>query len=184
MSVCVCVCVQVCLEGGISRSSVMSGLSRGKRASGDLIPWTIAQQVSGHCLLACVIIAVVTFSMTLTVHMQFTDEEFASLSGARVVRIATHPDFQGMGYGSRALQLLSEYFQGRLTPLDEGAAPKNKDIEVESVVVATDSGKGLLKETISPRSHLPPLLTKLSDRPPEPLDYIGVSYGLTALLYK
>ena len=26
--------------------------------------------------------------------MQFVDHDFASLSGARVVRIATHPDFQ------------------------------------------------------------------------------------------
>lgn len=38
--------VQVCLEGAISRGSVMSSLSRGKRASGDLIPWTVSQQVS------------------------------------------------------------------------------------------------------------------------------------------
>lgn len=37
--------IQVCIEGGLSRSSVMSSLSRGKRASGDLIPWTLSQQV-------------------------------------------------------------------------------------------------------------------------------------------
>jgi N-acetyltransferase 10 len=30
------------------------------------------------------------------------------LSGARVVRIATHPDYQRMGYGSRALELLQK----------------------------------------------------------------------------
>lgn len=36
---------QVCLEGEISKDSIMSGLSQGKRASGDLIPWTISQQV-------------------------------------------------------------------------------------------------------------------------------------------
>lgn len=46
----------------------MKSLSRGKRASGDLIPWTISQQ--------------------------FADSNFASLSGARVVRIAVHPDLQ------------------------------------------------------------------------------------------
>ena len=28
--------------------------------------------------------------------LQFNDSDFASLSGARVVRIATHPDFQGV----------------------------------------------------------------------------------------
>ena len=38
--------LQVCLEGDISKSSIMSSLSRGKRASGDLIPWTVSQQVS------------------------------------------------------------------------------------------------------------------------------------------
>ena len=46
--------VQVCLEGEISRSTVANSLARGKTASGDLIPWTIAQQVcacvrSGCC---------------------------------------------------------------------------------------------------------------------------------------
>ena len=60
--------LQVCLEGGISRASVTKSLSRGKRASGDLIPWTLSQQ--------------------------FADSNFASLSGARVVRIAVHPDLQ------------------------------------------------------------------------------------------
>ena len=38
--------LQVCLEGDISKSSIMSSLSRGKRAPGELIPWTVSQQVS------------------------------------------------------------------------------------------------------------------------------------------
>ena len=46
----------------------MKSLSRGKRASGDLIPWTVSQQ--------------------------FADSNFASLTGVRVVRIAVHPDLQ------------------------------------------------------------------------------------------
>jgi N-acetyltransferase 10 len=62
--------LQVCLEGEISKSSVMYSLSRGKRASGDLIPWTISQQ--------------------------FQDHDFPSLSGARIVRIATNPEYQGV----------------------------------------------------------------------------------------
>ena len=36
---------QVSLEGEISKDTIMNSLSRGKRASGDLIPWTISQQV-------------------------------------------------------------------------------------------------------------------------------------------
>lgn len=63
--------LQVSLEGEISRQSVLNSLHRGQRASGDLIPWTISQQ--------------------------FQDDKFPQLSGARIVRIATHPDFQGVG---------------------------------------------------------------------------------------
>lgn len=36
---------QVCLEGEISRQSILNSLSRGKKASGDLIPWTVSEQV-------------------------------------------------------------------------------------------------------------------------------------------
>ena len=43
---------------------------------------------------------------------------------------------------------------------------------------------GLLQETIAPRTHLPPLLTKLSERPLERLDYLGVAYGLTPQLHR
>lgn len=37
---------------------------------------------------------------------------------------------------------------------------------------------------VEPRSSLPPLLLKLSERPPEHLDYIGVSFGVTEQLLK
>ena len=43
---------------------------------------------------------------------------------------------------------------------------------------------GLLKEVITPRANLPPLLCCLDNRPPEQLDYMGVAYGLTPPLYK
>ena len=39
------VVLQVALEGHISKESVMNSLARGLQASGDLIPWTISQQV-------------------------------------------------------------------------------------------------------------------------------------------
>lgn len=55
------------LEGKILKDAVMNGLSRGVHAPGDLIPWTISQQ--------------------------FQDYDFGQLSGARIVRIATHPDY-------------------------------------------------------------------------------------------
>lgn len=144
--------LQVCLEGEISKSTIMNSLSRGKRASGDLIPWTVSQQ--------------------------FQDHDFPSLSGARVVRIATHPDYQGMGYGTRALFLLSQYYEGRTINLSEMV-----DTE-DNIPTVSDNDVGLLEERIMPRKDLPPLLLKLSERKPEKLDYLGVSYGLTSSLLK
>jgi len=61
------VVLQVALEGNISRSVILEGLGRGLRAGGDMIPWLISQQ--------------------------FQETRFGMLSGARVVRIACHPDY-------------------------------------------------------------------------------------------
>jgi N-acetyltransferase 10 len=65
------VVLQVALEGNISRQAIMDNLARGYRAGGDMIPWLVSQQ--------------------------FQDDKFANLSGARVVRIATHPDYANVG---------------------------------------------------------------------------------------
>ena len=67
-------------------------MKRGLRPSGDLIPWTISEQ--------------------------FQDESFAQLSGIRIVRIATHPNAVGKGYGSRALEQLFKYYEGQLIDMD------------------------------------------------------------------
>lgn len=87
------VVLQVALEGNISRQAIMDGLSRGFRAGGDMIPWLISQQ--------------------------FQENKFALLSGARIVRIATHPDYANMGYGARALQALNAYYSGEYFNVDE-----------------------------------------------------------------
>lgn len=93
--------LQVCLEGEISRQSILNSLSRGKKASGDLIPWTVSEQVMrspwpvgvseagpvGGC---------VSLSCWLVSPTQFQDPDFGGLSGGRVVRIAVHPDYQGV----------------------------------------------------------------------------------------
>jgi len=72
------VVLQVALEGNISKQVIMDGLSRGIRAGGDMIPWTISQQ--------------------------FQENKFAYLSGARVIRIATHPDYASVRFpGDRFL---------------------------------------------------------------------------------
>ncbi|XP_051580334.1 RNA cytidine acetyltransferase [Myxocyprinus asiaticus] len=145
--------VQVCLEGEISRQSILSSLSRGKKASGDLIPWTVSEQ--------------------------FQDPEFGGLSGGRIVRIAVNPDYQGMGYGSRALELLQRYYEGQFPLLDE------KEQTAASTITSVSSETvSLLEEVVSPRKDLPPLLLKLNERRAERLDYLGVSYGLTSQLLK
>lgn len=150
--------VQVALEGEISKESVHAQLARGQRASGDLIPWTVAQQ--------------------------FQDSEFAALSGARVVRIATHPDVTGMGYGSRAIELLTKYYQGEVTSdaaeADDTAKDAAKDDEDDNE--EDDNGK-LLKEKIKPRKTLPPLLLPIDERPCERLHWFGTSFGLTLGLH-
>jgi N-acetyltransferase 10 len=131
---------------------MLNSLSRGKSASGDLIPWTIAQQ--------------------------FQDHEFGSLSGARIVRIATHPNFQRMGYGRRAMELLQAYYEGKRRSLDEIVTP-----QLSTSTVDPDSLPSL-KERLTPRTNLAPLLLRLEERPPEQLNYIGVSYGVTNDLLK
>ena len=148
--------LQVALEGEISRESVIYSLSRNDRPSGDIIPWVISQQ--------------------------FQDVNFGGLSGGRIVRIATHPDYQGMGYGSRALHLLSSYFRGdflNLQTKQQLEFPRTSMMCQQNAI--SDS---LLTENLGPRRDLPPLLQRLDERLAEPLHYLGVSYGLTENLYK
>jgi len=44
-------------------------------------------------------------------------------------------------------------------------------------------GAGLLAERLAPRAGLPPLLVPLGERPPEPLQWLGASFGLTQALF-
>ncbi|MCJ1228409.1 killer toxin resistant protein [Toensbergia leucococca] len=150
--------IQVALEGQISKQSVLNSLSRGQRAGGDLIPWLVSQQ--------------------------FQDEEFAGLSGARVVRIATNPEYVSMGYGSRALKLLTDFYEGKFTDLSE-----IDSIQVEEIVRVTDAEleeSTLLSDNVKVRDiqSMPPLFSKLSECRPQPLEYLGVSFGLTASLHR
>lgn len=131
--------IQVALEGNISRQAILNSLARGTRDSGDLIPWLITQQ--------------------------FQDSDFAGLSGARVVRIASHPEYAGMGYGTRALELLEQFYRGSLLDADAMAAREQR--------MAQRNTKEML-----------PLLERLSERAPEPLEWLGVSYGLTPSLLR
>lgn len=150
--------IQVALEGQISKQSVLNSFSRGQRAGGDLIPWLVSQQ--------------------------FQDEEFAGLSGVRIVRIATNPEYVSMGYGSQALKCLIDFYEGKFANLSE-----TENTEAEEMVRITDAEleeSSLLSDNVKVRDihSMPPLFSKLSERRPQVLDYLGVSFGLTSPLHK
>ncbi|KIO06091.1 hypothetical protein M404DRAFT_999312 [Pisolithus tinctorius Marx 270] len=150
------VVLQVALEGNISKGVIMEGLTRGFRAGGDMIPWLVSQQ--------------------------FQESKFAQLSGARIVRIATHPDYAKMGYGSRALKALNEFYSGEYFNLDEAAQVEPSYPDVTAVDPMTNLQTDL--PTVRSPNAMPPLLQRLSERKPESLDYLGVSYGLTPQLLR
>lgn len=89
------VVLQVALEGNISKSAIMEGLSRGFRAGGDMIPWIVAQQ--------------------------FQESKFGTLSGGRIVRIATHPDYANVSGGLLPISLISFWSSRFFIP--RGAKP-------------------------------------------------------------
>ncbi|QRV74159.1 GNAT family acetyltransferase [Ceratobasidium sp. AG-Ba] len=150
------VVLQVALEGNISKGAILESLSRGMRSGGDLIPWLMSQQ--------------------------FQDNNFAELSGARIVRIATHPDYASMGYGSRALKALESFYNSEYFNLDE--VPEED--QEEDYKRTIDPNATLLTDKIAVRSatQMPPLLQRLTQRKPETLDYLGVSYGLSPNLLR
>lgn len=125
------VVLQVALEGKISKQSVLNSLARGIKAGGDLIPWTMSQQ--------------------------YQDDDFATLSGARVVRIATNPEFAKMGYGSRALSVLLDFFSGKLLNLDE----VQKEIGGESFKAASKVDKVIAPDPCRIKCRI---LTRLTAR--------------------
>ncbi len=129
--------IQVCEEGGISKNVILNNNKRGFKPAGDLIAWTISEH--------------------------FQDNEFPHLKGIRVVRIATHPDCQRMGYGSRALNLLCDYYEGKFININEGGDNMNT------------SG--------SSKKKLKPLLSRLSDTKPSYTHYLGTAFGLTKELF-
>ncbi|XP_010504732.1 PREDICTED: RNA cytidine acetyltransferase 2 [Camelina sativa] len=149
--------IQVCLEGKISENSALQSLRDGHSPYGDQIPWKFCEQ--------------------------FRDTEFPGFSGARIVRIAVHPNAMKMGYGSAAVELLTRYFEGEIAPISE--ADDKVDVEQAPIRVTEAAEKvSMLEEQVKPRTNLPPLLVPLHERRPEKLHYIGVSFGLTLDLFR
>lgn len=113
-----------------------------------------------------------------------------------------------MGYGSRALKALNSFYSGEYFNLDETPKPEMhypNPSEIDPVRYSSKfsfyffliityllcfflltQNADLLTETPTVRSatQMPPLLQRLTERKPENLDYLGVSYGLTPQLLR
>jgi N-acetyltransferase 10 len=162
--------VQVALEGRVSRKVVEAQLARGHRFAGDLIPWTVSQQ--------------------------FGDSNFAHLSGARIIRVAVAPVVQGMGYGTRAIELLYRYYNGDVVSLvprngeNDGEDEDEGDDEAPSEINEDDKSddgapkKGLRAERLKPQKKLPTLLLPIAEVRAPRLNWLGTSFGLTTGLHK
>lgn len=138
------VAIHLATEGSLQKHAVQTALARGLRPSGDMISWTIAQY--------------------------FSDEAFACLKGARIVRIATHPNVGRKGYGGEAVKQIIGWFEGKMAPVG-GYCSEGE--EEDKSVTTVDNIKNLS------------LGSRLSEtRPPFFLDYLGTSFGLTAQLLR
>lgn len=149
----VLVVMQVSFEGGFDSETVVSRMSSSQTTAGDLIPWTLTQQ--------------------------FCSLEFARLCGARIVRIAARSDIQGMGYGTRAMKLFTEYItckSGNAVACETSCANGDR---VDTTHLFSRCGH----PQSAPRI-LPPLLVPLAQIVPPRLDWVGVSFGLTPQLLK
>jgi N-acetyltransferase 10 len=83
-----------------------------------------------------------------------------------------------MGYGSRALNLLEKYYEQNMINIEETEESEDKGLKIVNEENAGDLGKD------GGKSRKLQLLLKLSERKPERLDYLGVSFGLTGPLLK
>jgi N-acetyltransferase 10 len=97
-----------------------------------------------------------------------------------------------MGYGARALESLNSFYSGELYNFDDAPADLGESFADAAQVApvryislgtkqANHRGTSLQSDSVGVRdaAKMPPLLQRLSERKPEQLDYLGVSFGLT-----
>lgn len=161
------VVLQVSFEGNIEKKVVSEQLSLGNRKSGDLVPWLVSQQ----------------FQLYNTTFLGKTDSiEFGKLVGCRVVRIATNPNYFGLGYGKRAINRLISYVEGKAKTVSLSKLDENADQEqpFEGLVQGQSNGE----DKIKPRKTLSPLFVDIAELKPVLCHYLSVSYGLTENLFR
>ena len=107
-----------------------------------------------------------------------------------------------MGYGSRAIEALTSFYDGELYDIADEDTEMNGDeaetfrapsvslplverLGADALLTPWQSSK-LQDESIAVRAveSMPPLLQRLAERKPEQLDYLGVSFGLTRELLR
>lgn len=130
--------IQVAEEGGIDSDTIKNAKNSNNLPAGDLIPWTLSNY--------------------------YLDNQFPKLSGARIVRIATNPHAQRMGYGKRALDLLYDYYSGNLYDIN-----KLKENNEEENINENNKKK---------------LLYELTELKPSFVYYLGTSFGITLNLFR
>lgn len=142
--------LQVAFEGDLGAAAVQQGFRERVQSPGDLIPWTLATQ--------------------------YQEKSFAGRLGVRVVRLATHPEVQQMGYGSRAVELLCEMLsREEMVGGRRGGCEKLTVGEDESVVLA--------HKVADHAAEVPPLLSSAAELSFGGVSWIGVSFGLTQSLF-
>lgn len=147
----VLVAIQFCFEGKVNRQTVNDNKNRGIKPSGDLIPWTFSEQYLNKSIFDCL--------------------------GVRVVRIATHKNSKRLGYGTRALGLLEDFFRGKMNV--EGSVPflEFLNFNSERAFEGIDS-------KVKPKKKLLPLLKKIEEIEPPKISYLSVAFGLSKNLFR
>ena len=140
----VIVAAQIVFERG---NLAMERSQHASRPAGDLVPWTLSDY--------------------------FLDPSFLEFSGLRIVRIATHPKAERMGFASELLKQLRDFFK------EEISSEKTnwEDFSAERGIQSSDTNR------LSVRKNLPPLLKEASKLNPPKISYISSCFGVTKELY-
>lgn len=151
----VLVAIQVAFEGSLTSDRIRTSISSGEQSPGDLIPWALAQQ--------------------------FTLSSFPSLTGARIVRIATHPDLQRLKYGTYALNQLVKFFKNNVRP-EKASWSKDDSLQNEQVAGENADKCHLQFDVKLRKCPLPPLLVPIEKMMAPQIEWIGASFGLSHVL--
>mmetsp|Transcript_13668 Transcript_13668/g.30678 ORF Transcript_13668/g.30678 Transcript_13668/m.30678 type:complete len:691 (+) Transcript_13668:39-2111(+) len=134
--------IHLCYEGQINRNFVKKNLWTEKKFSGDLVPWIISKN--------------------------FLDTSFSELSGIRIIRIATHPDVNNIGYGTKSITSLFDFC--KFNKNSKKKMKQKKIIQIDKPLKKTD-----------PKTS--PFLIDIENRLPPDLDYIAVSFLLSLQVF-